>query len=115
MLYIVEAHAVDEWPISSGRYHPGGSAVILRQPRTASERSAACLDFLSTYGLGAEPPGMGIAVDDPAGDAFQEAYAPWPIRMYVVEDGRMRFLSEPTECSHDVTALRAWLEDRFEE
>ncbi len=112
MLYISEAHASDEWPISSGRYTPDGLPVNLPQPKTAAERLAACGAFLTAYGLeGAE--GLEVAVDDPEGDAFQRLFAPWPIRLYVIEGGKMKFISEPTNCSHDVGALRGWLEQRF--
>ena len=38
--------------------------------------------------------------------------APCPIRLYVIENGMMRFISAPTDCAHDVSELRAWLEKR---
>ena len=113
MLYIAEAHATDEWPISSGRYTPDGQPVSVLQPKTAADRIGQCGAFLKAYGLeGAE--GMRVAVDDPeGGDDFQRLFAPWPIRLYVIEGGKMEFISEPTNCSHDVGALREWLDNRF--
>lgn len=38
----------------------------------------------------------------------------WPIRLYVIENGTMQFISAPTDCAHDVSELRAWLEKRHE-
>ena len=38
--------------------------------------------------------------------------APWPIRLYVIENGVIQFISAPTDCTHDVSELRAWLEKR---
>lgn len=40
--------------------------------------------------------------------------APWPIRLYVIDNGTMQFISAPTDCAHDVSELRAWLEKRHE-
>ena len=40
--------------------------------------------------------------------------APWPIRLYVIENGIMQFISAPTDCAHDVSELRTWLEKRHE-
>jgi hypothetical protein len=114
MVYIAEAHAVDEWPINSSRYVPSGEAVALRQPTNKEERLEACETFLRTYGL-SDVGAMHVVVDDPIDEAFQKVFAPWPIRMYIVEDGSMQLISEPTECSHDVGALREWLDNRFKE
>ena len=41
LVYVAEAHAEDEWPISSGRYTADGCPVTLKQPRSAEERIAA--------------------------------------------------------------------------
>ena len=45
-LYILEAHASDEWPISSGRYVPGGEAIVIKQHKTIEQRLAACQKFV---------------------------------------------------------------------
>ena len=58
---------------------------------------------------------MSVIVDDPElGNPFESAYAPWPICICVIENGVMRIISEPTDCAHDVTELRTWLEQRHE-
>ena len=133
-MYIEEAHALDEWPISSSRYMPNDSVVSVVQPKLASERVALAQRFVKTFELGSD---MKILVDDPEkGNLFEVAYgkflfamshlvslttrlplsyhisAPWPIRLYVIENGVMQFISSPTECTHDVSELRLWLEQR---
>ena len=125
-MYIEEAHALDEWPISSSRYMPNDSVVSVVQPKLAQR-------FVKTFELGSD---MKILVDDPEkGNLFEVAYgkflfamshlvslttrlplsyhisAPWPIRLYVIENV-MQFISSPTECTHDVSELRLWLEQR---
>ena len=113
MVYIEEAHAVDEWPVRSGRFVPGGIPVSVEQPKTTNERLGICTEFLQTMGLPKDGE-LKIAVDGPEeGNLFEKAYAPWPVRMFVIEDGTMQFISAPTECSHNVGELREWLEERF--
>mmetsp|Transcript_9079 Transcript_9079/g.13683 ORF Transcript_9079/g.13683 Transcript_9079/m.13683 type:complete len:120 (+) Transcript_9079:1509-1868(+) len=109
-VYIEEAHATDEWPISSSRYTPDNQIVSVEQPKLASERVKLARRFAQTFGLGTE---MKVLVDDPEhSNLFEVAYSPWPIRLYVIENGMMRFISAPTDCAHDVSELRAWLEKR---
>lgn len=109
-LYIEEAHAIDEWPIRSSRYMPNNEIVSVEQPKVLSERVQLARNFVQTFGLGRE---MKVLVDDPEqGNLFESAYAPWPIRIYVIENGKVQFISAPTDCSHDVSELRDWLEQR---
>ncbi|KAG2494373.1 hypothetical protein HYH03_007430 [Edaphochlamys debaryana] len=58
-VYTAEAHAVDEWPISSGRCNGGRGPVALRQHRTTAERCAAARAFAAGFGLA----GMSVLVD----------------------------------------------------
>ena len=111
-LYIEEAHACDEWPIRSSRYMPNGEVVSVKQPRLVSERVALAQSFVDSFDLGPE---MKILVDDPEqGNLFEKAYAPWPIHIYVIENGIMQYISAPTDCAHDVSELRAWLKHRHD-
>lgn len=113
MVYIEEAHATNEWPVRSGRYVPDGKPVEVEQPKTTERRVEVCKEFLGTYGVPTDG-AMSVVVDSPEADnPFERAYAPWPVRMYVIEDGKMEFISAPTECTHEVGDLRAWLEQRF--
>jgi len=83
----------------------------VEQPKLASERVKLAQRFVKTFGMGNE---MKVLVDNPEnGNRFGEAYA-WPIRLYVIENGTMQFISAPTDCAHDVSELRAWLEKRHE-
>ena len=111
-VYIEEAHATDEWPISSSRYMPNNEICSVQQPQVLAERVALATKFVTMFGMGPE---MKVLVDDPKsgkGNMFESAYAPWPIRIFVIENGVMQFISSPTECSHDVTEVRYWLDQR---
>ena len=110
MVYIEEAHATDEWPISSGRY--AKAPVNIRQPRTTAERIKVAREFLNDYSINADSR-MKCVVDIPEmGNPFEKAFAPWPLRLYVVEDGIMTWIAEPKNCEYDVSLLRDWLTRR---
>lgn len=71
-VYIEEAHASDEWPISSSRYMPNNAVVSVRQPKLATDRVALAQSFIDLFALGPE---MKILVDDPeSGNPFESAY-----------------------------------------
>eukprot|EP00946_MAST-07B_sp_MAST-7B-sp1_P001952 g1952.t1 len=74
MVYIEEAHATDEWPISSGRY--AKAPVNIRQPRTTAERIKVAREFLNDYSINADSR-MKCVVDIPEmGNPFEKAFAP---------------------------------------
>lgn len=82
----------------------------MEQPKLALERLKLAHRFVQTFGLGSD---MKVLVDNPeCGNPFGEAYSPWPIRLYVIENGILEFISAPTDCAHDVSELRAWLQKR---
>jgi len=88
---------------------PNDEIVNVKQPRLISERVVVAQKFVDTFGLGSE---MKVVVDDPDGNTFQLTYAPWPIRIFVIENGRIEYISSPKDCTHDVGELGAWLKER---
>jgi len=88
---------------------PDNEIVSVKQPCLISERVNLAKKFVDTFGLGPE---MKVVVDDPDRNAFQSAYAPWPIRIFVIENSRIQYISSPKDCTHDVTVLGAWLKRR---
>lgn len=98
IVYTLEAHAQDEWPISSGRWNPGRRAVIYRQPRTLAERLALVRDFVRAYS-----PSIPIVVDTIT-NAFERTYASWPLRIFVLHRARLAFIANATHWLPDVRA-----------
>ena len=89
---------------------PNNEVVAVKQPKLSSERVALAKDFAKMFGLGPE---LQVVVDGPEqGNPFELKFAPWPIRIYVIENGVMQYISAPTDCAHDVNELRMWLEQR---
>tara|TARA_B100000795_G_scaffold5589_1_gene4087 strand:+ start:640 stop:993 length:354 start_codon:yes stop_codon:yes gene_type:complete len=116
MMYVEEAHASDEWPISSGRFNKGRGAVQINQPKTSTERIEVAQQFLNNYDISVEKETcrLQVACDIPELDnPFEKYYAPWPLRLYVVQNGTMRFIAQPKNCTYDVTELRAFLVQKY--
>ena len=102
---------MDEWPVLSARFNRGrGPVIVERQPRTSLERRSLAQKFASDFGLSFEA-GVGannhgnnvrLLVDDcERHDPFEQAYAPWPVRLYLIRDGILEWLSRPKNCSHE--------------
>jgi len=73
-VYIVEAHAVDEWPV--------GDPLRISQPISTIERCGVARSFVKEYNY--QVPVLVDLIDN----NFSESWAAWPIRFYVIENGR---------------------------
>jgi hypothetical protein len=101
-VYILEAHAADEWPIQE---LPPGQEIY--QHRGPGDRLRAARRFLSLHPLHA---GIALSVDN-AMDDFVHLYASWPFRCWVLQGGTVRLKSMPVGDSVSLDALRQWLAD----
>lgn len=110
IVYISEAHATDEWPISSGRCNGGRGPVCVAQPRTTEDRIRLAERFARDFCV--DPATLPILVDPlHLGQPFDAELAPWPIRFYVLHQATARLLycSVPKQASFDLGELRAIL------
>lgn len=82
-VYIVEAHAVDEWPV--------GDQLKIKQPNTNAERCSIARSFVKQYELR-----MPMLVDSIENN-FNETFAAWPIRFFVIQNGIMAYIAQPDE------------------
>jgi len=80
-VYIVEAHAIDEWPV--------GDPLKITQPISTSERCGLARSFVSTYNL--QVP----MVVDSINNNFSTEWAAWPVRFYVVHNKKLVFKAHP--------------------
>ena len=113
-VYTVEAHAADEWPISSCRFNrvngaPSDEPVCVPQPRSDAARLELAKSFVNDFGY----PGA-MVVDPPeAGSPFEAAFACWPFRFYGVTwaDGMpvISYVAHPRDCGYSAVELRDWL------
>lgn len=102
-LYIAEAHAQDEWPISSSRCNRGRGMVCVQQARTMEERVATAQEFVDIFAFQSVP-----MYCDAIDNAFERQFGAWPLRFYVVaSDGALRYAAMPRDCVYDLTEIRA--------
>jgi len=109
-VYILEAHAEDEWPI--------GAEIQINQAKTQEDRLAAAHRFIreAKWGL--------PVVADTMANEFEHHYAAWPTRYYVVdhvegvptlvykahEDDDPEGEVEETTCRNDIGELNHFVE-----
>lgn len=100
-VYLLEAHAQDEWPISE-------APKAFRQHASLAERLAAARALLADCEVAA--PLREAFFADAMGDPFDAAYASWPLRFWVLERERVLFKAMPRDASYDVGELEAFLQ-----
>lgn len=104
MVYTMEAHAVDEWPISSARYEPSGAPVCIPQHKTLEERLAAARTFQETFSV---PFPVCVDLMD---NRFESLFCTWPFRVYILQEGKVVWRADPKACSYQLEDLVCALE-----
>ena len=47
---------------------------------------------------------------DCVSDGFEQAYAPWPMRFYIMVNGRLAYLNQPSNFGeYSISGVRDWL------
>ena len=105
-VYIVEAHAADEWPV-------GNKVSFCEQPKTLDERVKLANQFVRQHGLRAP------LLVDTMNNCFQKSFSAWPFRFYAVtrtqsslhSQWRVTFKAQPDGqlFGYDWTQLHNWL------
>jgi len=80
-VYIVEAHAMDEWPV--------GDPLKITQPLSTAERCGLARSFTKSYEL--KVPMLVDCIDN----NFSTDWAAWPVRFFVVQDKKLIFKAQP--------------------
>lgn len=106
-VYIEEAHATDEWPITS--QSRAAAPVAIPQHKTLGDREAAARAFVGAYNVDAALTPVFL---DTIENGFQSTYAAWPLRWYVFAlggaDGATPIVANigvPEEASFDLSIL----------
>jgi ABC-type uncharacterized transport system ATPase subunit len=102
-IYIAEAHATDEWPISSARSSITGKAINFRQAVSDEERIAAAKQFIKDYSF--EIPTVIDLISNP----FEEVFASWPLRFYVIHKGKLVYKAQPKNSTYEFEDVRSFL------
>lgn len=80
-IYIVEAHAIDEWPV--------GDPLSITQPKSSAERCGIAREFCRDYRL------QFPLLVDPIDNPFSTTYSAWPVRFYIVQRGTILYVAQP--------------------
>ncbi len=100
-VYILEAHAQDEWPICSARWSPTQMPIKYNQTHTIEERLAVTKDFIRDFDFQ-----IPVVIDKPEENLFEKLYASWPIRIYVIDkDHRLTYKAQPSETMLELKEL----------
>jgi type I thyroxine 5'-deiodinase len=102
-LYIKEAHPTDEWQMPSNETED----VCYLQPRTTAQRVEIAADFTQRFHYDIP------MLVDPIENEANRLYAGWPERLYVVEDGVVRYKGGTGPFNFAPEELEAWLKERF--
>lgn len=94
-VYILEAHAHDEWPINY--------RLMIPQHRQLSDRIQAAQQFQDALSLN-----WPLFLDNMQND-FERSYAPWPVRFYIIYRGRMAYIAEPLDASFTLAPIADWI------
>jgi len=99
VVYISEAHAQDEWPL--------GKQVCLNQHKTIEERLKAANDFNEQFHCR-----LPVLVDT-MDNNFDNAYACWPERFFIIEHDKMAMIGHPSnEFGYERDLIVKWLRSR---
>jgi len=97
-VYIMEAHASDEWPI--------GDKVCVKQHRTQEDRITAAKEFVQKYDYR-----VPMLVDVMTNE-FNNKFAAWPERWWLVHRGKLVHVGAPsTEFGYDRKLISTKLDE----
>ena len=100
-VYILEAHAVDEWPIS-------GVNDSINQHATLDERISAAEKLIDTYPFDEN---IRIMLDN-MDNAFNTAYSSWPTRYWIIgTNGKIvvKMMPDAVDNTISLCELQSWL------
>ena len=100
-VYITEAHACDEWPISSSRCSPDGKIINVKQHVTLDDRIKATRNMMSHYDLS-----HWKVMVSPMDNSFENTYKPWPIGIYYFFNNRLKYCIKPQDSNFDLLGLQ---------
>jgi hypothetical protein len=76
--------------------------IVENQPSTSVERCQLAQKFALDFDISLDSDCFEFLVDVcERQDPFEQAFAPWPLRLYVIRDGKLEWISQPKDCSFD--------------
>jgi len=79
----------------------------IAQHKTFEERAAACDGCLKSLGVGIP------TVLDSMDNSFNDTYACWPLRFYLIDGGIIEHVAQPKHGAYNPLEINAWLENKL--
>ena len=95
-VYILEAHACDEWPV-------GNRTIQLEQHKTIASKIAAAKLLQDKY-----PINCHVVVDSEE-DTFVNVFCSWPFRFWIVHNNKVQLKCMPDGHNVNINTLETWL------
>lgn len=80
--------------------------VAVNQHKTVQERATACQNCVES--LQVQMP----TVLDSMENEFNDTYAAWPLRFYLIDNGVLEVIAMPTQGAYDLLDLDKWLQSK---
>lgn len=94
LVYIMEAHASDEWPIRD-------THTTFAQHKTLEDRRVAAEFTLSQYPCLRDPAYFGDNIFlDSVSNEWNTKYSSWPLRYWILQQGKVKFKAMPEEATY---------------
>lgn len=105
LVYIMEAHATDEWPILD-------TETTFTQHKTLEDRRRAAEFTCDSYPLLESVEGFGAdhIYLDTIDNQFNASFASWPLRYWIFHRGRLSFKAMPKNAQYPMSDLEAALQ-----
>lgn len=98
MIYTLEAHATDIWPI-------GRSAGVLNEShKTIEDRKQCAEKFIDTFDFK-----IPVYLDT-MDNGFETEFSSWPFRYYIIKDGKFVMVAEPSDAFFEIEEMYKCLE-----
>jgi len=107
MVYVAEAHATDVWPIRSSRCNGDRGPVNIATHKDDTARALAGARFVDDFEMT-----FRLFVDPLPSEEFEKNYAPWPVRLYCLENDKLSYISEPENGEVPIERLMGWLMEK---
>mmetsp|Transcript_26997 Transcript_26997/g.45534 ORF Transcript_26997/g.45534 Transcript_26997/m.45534 type:complete len:123 (+) Transcript_26997:1513-1881(+) len=101
-VYILEAHAVDEWPVPCNNKD-------IKQHRSLLDRAAAARRMMAELSLPAE---VKLLLDSEQNE-FNSTYSSWPFRYWIIHRGVLQCKMMPEADLVSMEALDTWLQNNI--
>ena len=106
-IYIAEAHARDEWWLSTAKDAQDGGKRCIYAHRSIEDRLRVAKKFVNEKSFPSE------LVCDSMEEHIAERYDAWPERLFIIQDGVIVYHGGAGPFGYSLNEVKEWLENKF--